>query len=119
MSRNQTVVVIVVLAAVSVALNTLAVHRIPHAANVDEVTYSKTLALMDRGEGYYEAAADAIASPGTTRPRAVRMIRPPTIYVVLSAMPIDFRRHANALIIFVSLTSVFFFGFDQYRRGVR
>ena len=53
--------------------------------DTDEAVYQRTLRSMRSGEGYYRAMSDAVAIKEGTHPSSVRAIRPPTMFLILTA----------------------------------
>lgn len=55
--------------------------------DIDEASYRLTLSFMRGGEGYYEAAQDALALNGGRPASSVRALRPPTLFLAMRYVP--------------------------------
>ncbi|HVV36946.1 MAG TPA: hypothetical protein VHC63_10120 [Acidimicrobiales bacterium] len=75
----------------------------PHLEDVDEAVYSHTLVAMQHGMGYYPAMREALVSKEGAPPSEIRAVRPPTMFVVVSAIPRPLWRWAVGLVFLASL----------------
>lgn len=83
-SDRLAVGLVVVLVALAVAVGMRAGESRPDA---DELVYRRTLVAMHRGVGYYDAMRTALVRKEGAPPSQLRSVRPPTMFLLLYALP--------------------------------